>query len=241
MRNKTAYLILAFYFISHFSFSKEVSSIFFKKADKFFRQYVQNGKVNYVALQHGSEELNDLVNMIGSFDLNNANEKTKKAFYINAYHLLIIHSVTEKLPVNFPLEEPGFFSSEKHMVAKELLTLNEIEERKIMNFKDVRVFFVLSSPTQGSIPVANFAYKPNKLNKQFKKRIKETVNNFSFIRVMNKSSLVLFEESFRKADRDFLNDLISLVNKYREDPLPAAYKIDFYPSGRKLNIISQLN
>ena len=241
MKNKTLCLFLLFYFVSHFSFSKNISSSFFKKSDKFFKKYVHHGKVDYLALVQDPGDLNSLVEIIGSHDLSKGDDKTKKAFYINAYHILIINNVIKNFPTDFPLEHPGFFSMIKHRIANEFLTLNEIEEKKLLELKDARIFFVLTAPTQGSIPAVNFAYKPNKLDRQFKKRIKATVNNFSFIRVMNKSSLVLLEESFRKADKDFLTELIFIVNQYRETPLPADYKIDFYPSGRKLNIVTQLN
>lgn len=222
---------------AHFSYSQKPLRKFFKKSDRFFRSYVSDGKVDYHRIISDPSSLEKLTAFIATADLKKATSLGQKAFYLNAYHLLLINNVIKNYPVLFPLETIGFFSSVRHSVAGDTMTLNEIESYKLTKaYKDLRILFVLSSASLGSVNLPDFAFKPGKLEKQFKKRIKETVNDFQFVRVMPRSSKILLAESFKSVPVHFdFGQMIDLINQHRENPLPQGYSIDFYPANRKLN------
>jgi hypothetical protein len=235
---KKYFLLLFLHLLSfHLCFPKSQVSIFFKKSDKFFKKYVKDGRVKYDVIRSQGNELNEIVVLMGKLDLKNESENTRKSFYINAYNLLLIKSVVEYSGLVSSLESPGLFSKSRHWVAGDSLTLNEIEEQKLLKaYRDARILFTLSSGTIGSVKISRYAYKPNKLEKQLTKKVKEVANDFSYVRVMNKSSKILLDESFRKSMGGYMTDFILWLNKYRETPLPDAYAIDFYPSSRRVNI-----
>lgn len=238
MGTRVLAFLLATAFVSHFSYSQKISPRFFKKADRFFKKYVVEGQVDYLTIMEERSELNKLVNFIAAADIQNSSLYHKKAFYINAYNILLIKNVIDHFPVRSPVEETGFFSKTTHAIAGDTLTLNEIESLKLIReYKDVRVLFVLSSASTGSVPVPDFAFKPAKLDQQLKKRIKKIVNDFSFIRVMKRSSKILMAESFKRSQIDFnKNDMVDLINKYRKSRLPVGFPLEYYPVNRKLNI-----
>lgn len=222
---------------AHFSYSQKPLKKFFKKSNRFFRSYVSDGKVDYHKIISDPTPLEKLTAFIAIADLKKASSLRQKAFYLNAYHILLINNVIRNYPVLFPLETIGFFSCVRHPVAGDTMSLNEIESLKLIKaYKDLRVCFVLSSASLGSVYLPDFAFKPGKLEKQFKKRITETVNDFQFVRVMPRSSKILIAESFKSVPVHFgFKQLIELINQHRESPLPQGYIIDFFPANRKLN------
>lgn len=237
MKAKTVIIFICIVFASHFIYAQRLTPKFFKRANRFFKQEVHKGEIDYSSLQKKSGSLNKLVAFISKADLSRNSSRQRKAFYINAYNILLINNVINYFPIQYPLEEKGFFSSIEHAISGDTLTLNEIEDLLIKEHKDIRILFVLSSASKGSVQLADFAFKPRKLNKQFKKRIKETIHNYDYVRVMSRSSKILLVENFIRSSGDFdSKELIDLLNKYLKKPIPAGYTIDFYPANRKLNI-----
>lgn len=234
MKKRLFFLVL---FISLFfiSFAKNPIDKFFTKANKFLENNVENGLVDYVALIKDPEELDELVLFISTLSVKEEKSEVQKAFYINAYNLLVIKSIISNYPVLYPLEEIGLFSATKYKVGNEPYTLNELQG-KLNQFGDVRIVFVLSFGSIGSPQLASFAYLPSKLEKQIEERTKEVCNNQEFIRVAKNTSTVLMGEAFKRTQIDFnKQDIITCINRFREQPLPVGYRIDFYPSNRNLN------
>ena len=96
---------------------------------------------------------------------------------------------------------------------------------------------MLCAAGKGTVPLADFAFKPRKLDRQFRKKIKAVVNDFRFVRVFAKSSRLLLIEDFKKSQTEFLwHDFLSFINKYRQQPLPLDCVVEFYPGNRNLNI-----
>ena len=80
------------------SFAQDNSAFFFPRADKFFNSVVKNDMVNYAAIKDNPVELNSLVMEIARFDLAAVPDpETRKAFWINAYNILVIHAVVQNL------------------------------------------------------------------------------------------------------------------------------------------------
>ena len=65
-------------------------------------------------------------------DLSSASAESKKAFYINAYNLIVIYQVSKFYPLKSPLDKSGFFDKVKHQVAGEALTLNALELKTLV-------------------------------------------------------------------------------------------------------------
>jgi hypothetical protein len=91
--------------------------------------------------------------------------------------------------------------------------------------------------TLGSFPLSDFAFRPEKLDKQLLHKVKMLVNDENYIRIKKNSSRILFCESFLKVGRIAdQKDLIGSINEHREEDLPVTFSLDYYPSNRGLNI-----
>jgi hypothetical protein len=233
MKIKTLFILLLFTFQS---LQAEKLSVFFSKSNKFFSRYVEKGKVNYQKLSRNPKPLTELCSLIASTDLSSSDTTGKKAFYINAYNILVIKEITDHYPIESPLDIEDFFSR-KFTVAGEELSLTDIEKKKIFSqYNDIRLVFVLSSGMLGSAPVPNEAITPKNMEKILTEQARLLSNDNNYVRVKKNSKLILLADMFKKSGTKFKEkDLIKYVNKYRENALPESYSYDFYPGNYKLN------
>lgn len=74
------------------SFFNEIhaNSAFFAKADAFFKEYVNNGRVDYARLHQNPQPLNKLMENATTVKVDKANAEIYQAFWINAYNLAVI-------------------------------------------------------------------------------------------------------------------------------------------------------
>ncbi len=212
---------------------------FTTEADAFFKKYVVNGKVAYAAVQKENETSAALTGKIGRMNLAGASEESKKAFYINAYNILVIQAVTHQLPLKSVMDKPGFFDKTTHLVAGEKLTLNDLEKKKLLQpYADARLHFVLACAAVSCPPLASFAYTPEALNTQLDARTKLALNQPAFIRVSKKDRKVLVSKIFDWYQTDFTRNnqsLLTFINKYRLENIPPDYQVSFYDYDWSLN------
>ena len=157
---------------------------FFAKTEVFLKQHVDHHKVAYSIIQKNKTELEILIQQIATTDLTNENEESKKAFFINAYNLIMIKSIVEKYPVKSPLDISGVFDKNQHVIAGMKLTLNDLENKMLRaKYNDARIHFVLVCGANGCPPITNFAYVPEKLENQLNEQTKAAINNPSFIKI----------------------------------------------------------
>lgn len=211
---------LLFLIASLFAF-QEFNAQFFSKADDFFSKYVVNDGVNYQGLKLNNGELNQLITEIEQANLDGFSEDERKAFYINAYNLLVINQVIENYPVQSVMNVPGFFDKQKFVVAGEKLTLNQLEKDKLLKpYKDPRLHFVLVCGAKGCPPITNFAYRTKQLENQLNNQTRRALNNPLFIRETTNGTQVsqLFEW--------YINDFgesktttVEFINTYRNSKI----------------------
>ena len=102
---------------------------FFDDANSFFKSYIQDGKVDYLSVQQNPSQLNNLRLQIEQATLDDTDDNTRQAFYINAYNILVIAQVVDHYPLNSVLSVPGFFDRNTFSIGGEKLTLNQIEKK----------------------------------------------------------------------------------------------------------------
>lgn len=214
-------------------------SAFFADTDAFLKKVVQDGLVDYGAAARNKAALNRLLQTVGTADLNDANLSEKKAFYINAYNLLVIGAVLEKYPLPSVKEVPGFFEGRKFAVAGERLTLNELENQKLREpYQDPRIHFVLVCAAKGCPSLRAGAYLPTSLDQQLTEQTRLALNDPAFVRVNPGEKQVLVSEIFKWYAADFPagpQGLISFLNTYRSSPVPAGFRSGFYSYDWALN------
>lgn len=223
------------------AFSQPDSEILFKRIDAFMQQYVRNGLVAYSALKKQPQELSSLVESIAKFNLKaEIGGDVEKAFWINVYNVLVIDQVVENYPLESPQNVAGFFDRRKQLVAGEKLTLNEIENIRLRKpFKDGRIHFVLVCAAHGCPPLHNRAFLPDQLNTQLEDLSRKAINNPAFIRVNKASKEVSISKIFTWYALDFDKNVIQYLNRFREQPIPADYKVSYYDYDWRLNAFNE--
>ncbi len=236
---KKIYLVLIVLMFASFTHAQTSMSSFFTEADKFFKSNVSGGLVDYGAIKNNPAKLNGLVKFIGTTSLASSSKQEKKAFYINAYNVLVINQVIKNYPVKSPMDVAGFFDKNKHKIAGESLALNDLENKKLRAvYKDSRLHFVLVCAAISCPTIANYAYKPATLEQQLNARTRLALNSASFIRVKSADKKVLISEIFKWYKADFTNEtgtLTAYLNKYRKTKVPAGYKVGHYTYNWTLN------
>lgn len=233
------FLILIFSTSFLFAFEQQTND-FNTQADTFFKKYVKNGKVDYQTLKSNFTEIDGLYNSLMTVEIKNLTDNEVKAFYINAYNIIVIHQITKYFPLKSALDRSGFFDKVKHPVAGENLTLDQIEKGKvILKFKDPLVHFAFSCAAIGCPELANFAFMPENLDKQLDTRAKNAINNPDFIKVDNTKKEVNLSMIFKWYEKEFLAEsdtIITYINQYRTNKIPTDYAVNFYAYDWSLNV-----
>ena len=213
-----------------------LSSKFFMDVDQFLNIHVKGNGVDYASAK-SNPNLSKLISAIAETDLANASSIEKKAFYINAYNLLVINAVASAYPTNSVNEISGFFDSKKYLVAGEKLTLNKLEKDKLIKTTgDARLHFVLVCGAVDCPPIVGFAYTPEKLEQQLETQTKKALNNAAFIKPT--SNGIELSQIFKWYVNDFggnQKSVVEFINNYRTTPIKSSDKISYYNYDWNLN------
>lgn len=217
----------------------QTTKAFTDDVDAFMKAHVVDGRVDYAQLKKSGVELADLYKQLGSINLASASDKEKKAFYINAYNVAVIHEVVQAFPIKSPLDKAGFFDKLKHRVAGQEMTLNQLEKDKLLNaYGDARVHFAVVCAAVSCPPLASFAYTADKLDGQLDERTKLALNNPSFIRVNKGQKKAELSKIFDWYKSDFTKGgqtALAYVNEFRREKIPGDYTTGFYEYDWTLN------
>jgi hypothetical protein len=218
--------------------SADVKS-FLASSDTFFKKYVDNGSVRYTKIKNNITEIEALYKEAGEMKLDGADDNSKKAFFINAYNVIVIYWVVKHYPLKSPLDDSGFFDKVKHKVAGEEMTLNSLEIKKLLTpYKDARFHFALACAAKSCPPLASFAYMPATLDKQLTERATAALNNPGWMKVNAAQKKVELSKIFDWYKKDFTGDgktEIEWINQYRVEKIPTSYAIGFYEYNWALN------
>ncbi len=237
---KSSSLLITVLFLSiSLNSSAQNLADYFKEVNTFLTKYSMDGMVKYSQVKKSDSRIEAIYNQIGSMNLDGASPAEKKAFYINAYNMVVIYQITKYYPLKSALDQSGFFDQVKHTIAGERMTLNKLEIVKLLStYKDSRVHFALSCAAKGCPKLASFAFFPNKLDQQLKDRSELALNSNYFIRLNQKDKKVSISMIFKWYEKDFTtngNTVLSSINKFRNNKIPSSYSIDYYKYDWSLN------
>ncbi|WP_299820510.1 DUF547 domain-containing protein [uncultured Pontibacter sp.] len=212
---------------------------FYDGVSRLLQQHVVNGQVKYKALQRDETKLDGLVKQIAQYNLSAASGSEKKAFYINAYNVLVLKQVLMQYPVKSVMDVAGFFDKQKFRVAGESLTLNELENKKLRApYQDARIHFALVCAAKSCPPLLNKAYTPKLVEKQLESQTRQSLQNPDFIKILPKQKQVQVSEIFKWYEADFLAEapsVIAYINKYTSMLIPPQYNTRYYTYNWQLN------
>ncbi len=213
--------------------------VFFKKSDLFFKSFVTDSKVDYLALNSDATLLNETLQIAAKIDVKQLDQNTYKAFWINTYNLLVIKGIVDNYPVKSVQDIKGFFDKKSFDVAQQRMSLKKIEETMIKKvLKDPFLNFVLVCASNGCPPLINKAYLPETIDKQLEEQTRISINNPSFIRINNETKTIEVSEMFEWYREDFVNNeykVITFLNKYRTNKIDENWSVEYYKYDWTLN------
>ena len=235
MKNVLNILFLSLLFVGT-ALSQSVDKAFFNQVDSYLKNAVSQGLVDYSQTAN-STKLSELIRYIETADLTNASDDTKKAFFINAYNLNVIHLVGLSYPTDSPMDISGFFDSKRITVAGNKLTLNKLEKDYLLKeYGDARFHFVLVCGAMGCPPITNFAYTPEKLEAQLEQQTRNSMNNSAFLKVSE--GTVELSQIFKWYADDFggsKKNVIEFINRYKSTSISAMADVSYYSYDWTLN------
>jgi hypothetical protein len=232
-------LILFLIFTATLETKAQSIETFFEKSDIFFKKNVKNNKVDYDGIKAKPEQLNEALTIASNIDLTSESKFNVKAFWINAYNLSVIKGIVSKYPIKSALDIVGFFDKETYTIAKQTLTLNDLENNKLRKaFTDPYIHFALVCGANGCPPLISEAYLPETLNEQMHDQAGLALNNPTFVRINPATKTVEISQIFEWYKEDFLADYkkqLDFINLFRENKIDDSYKVVFYNYDWTLN------
>lgn len=136
--------------------------------DTLLQKFVRGNGVRYAAWKKSKADIASLdayLEQVATSDVKSTSKNARIVFYINAYNALAIRSVLRSYPLKSVMDVPGFFDKKKHRVAGALLTLNDIENKKIRPLaKDARVHFAINCASRSCPRLSARAFRAKRLH-----------------------------------------------------------------------------
>ena len=228
---KTTTLLL----LSIFTFTVSAQNDFFDKTDTFFKNFVENDKVNYNLIKENQTSLFGLLDHIAT---NPIPEPDRKAYLINVYNLFVISGIIEAYPIQSTQELPAFYDAKNYVLANEKISLNGLEKELLLKpYGDLGLHFTLVCGALGCPPIIAEAYQTEGLDAKINKRATIALNS-DFIKINHADKKVELSQIFSWYASDFGKnkaEVLTYINNFRKDKIPTDYKVSYYDYNWSLN------
>ena len=156
------------------------------------------------------------------------------AFHLNAYNALAMHNVIESgNPTTLAgLKKVDFFYLRKVRVGGQAISLYDYENRVIRALGDARVHFALNCMSVGCPRLPREPFLPESLDTQLDREARRFFNDSRNVDVDDARAAIRLSEILAFYPEDFLArapSLAAYVNRFRDAPVPAHYRIEFIP------------
>lgn len=201
------------------------------------KKHVDNqGRVDFRGLGASPADLKGYVRYVSRVDKASLTDpRARLAFYINAYNALSMYNVIySEYPEDLDgfFKRFGFFYKKKFQIMKEEMSLYSFENDLIRTENDPRVHVALNCMSAGCPRLPQTPFTTAGLEKELEREAKKFYNEPRNVRTDPKEKKVYISEILDFFTEDFLKKkptLIEYVNLYRNEKVPADYKVEFIP------------
>lgn len=144
--------------------------------DALLEEHQSDGGLGYAGLAEDRSRLDTYLGAVAEVRPDAAGEswspEEKRAFRINAYNALVARGVLERYPdIESVIKVEGFFDAEKHTVAGEELTLNELEKKALSGDPgEPRVHFAVVCASTGCPDLRSEPFSAESLETQLEEQ-----------------------------------------------------------------------
>ncbi|AQT69381.1 hypothetical protein STSP2_02570 [Anaerohalosphaera lusitana] len=206
---------------------------YLNNCNKLFKTYVdEDGRVDYALLRRKRIDLIEVHRTLN--DISNAeymaySRDEKICFWINTHNLLTLKLVVDNYPIqprwymltypdNSIMQIPG--GREKVLFEvwsnKTEHTLQEIEERLMKKFGDLRIAFALSYASRGSAFLRNEAFYPKKLDEQLDEQVQKFIDSSRGVVFDVADNEIKLSDVFNRYKQYFANSKYAEIKRYRD-------------------------
>ena len=200
---------------------------------QFLNQYVQNGLVNYQAVQKSPELLDEILRQLQNVKddhYKSWQRDEQKAFWINAYNVAVIKTILDHYPLKkgvswktlvYPANSiqqiPDVWDQKAIKLLGKDRSLNEIEHEILRKeFKDPRIHFALVCASIGCPVLRPEPYLSNKLDSQLNDQVHVFLSDRRKAYYDKDSDTLHLSPVFRWFGKDFdeSGGVIAFIKKY---------------------------
>jgi uncharacterized protein DUF547 len=174
---------------------------------------VRDGFVYYRALRADRAKLDGYVNQLASASLDKMSREDRIAFWLNAYNAVVLKTVVDHYPIakrstDYPdhsiRQVPGAFERTQHRLAGRTLTLDQIEQTVLPEFKDPRLYLALGRGAVGSGRLRSEAYSGADLEKQLTEVAQECNSRPECVHIDRDNNKVDVSSIFSWREKEFV-------------------------------------
>lgn len=158
------------------------------------------------------------------------------AFHVNAYNALAMHHAA--FSGIKPSSKVRFFFLSGHSIGGETYSLHAYENKVIRPAGEPRVHFALNCMVKDCPRLPREPFASARIEEQLDAAAREFCGSERRVRVDREKGAVRLSSILKWYKKDFLAkepSLSAYVNRYRQDPVPLDFKIEFLPYDWTLN------
>ena len=173
--------------------------------DQVLDVYVRDGLVYYRALKADRARLDAYVNSLASVAIERESSAAQIAFWLNAYNAIVLETVIDHYPTGARSKEypagsvrqiSGAFERLTHRVAGRTVTLDQIEQQILPEFKDPRVYLALGRGAVGSGRLRSEAFGAESVDRQLNEVARECLTRAQCVEIDRGQNVVRLSSIF---------------------------------------------
>ena len=184
-----------------------------KSLDEVLDLYVRDGEVYYRALKTERAKLDGYVASLASQAIDKLPREERLAFWLNAYDALVLQTVINNYPIakrsaayppNSIRQIPGAFERTAHRLAGRSLTLDQIEQTVLPEFRDPRVYLALGRGAEGSGRLRSEAFSGDRIEAQLSEVARECTTRHHCLSIDRASDAISVSSIFSWREKEFV-------------------------------------
>ncbi len=202
------------------------------------------GRIDFTGLARDRADLDTYVGWLGAVGPGSSpgsfpTPEAKLAYYLNAYNALAMYNVVRTgLPLRLPSDKVRFFYWDKLLVGGQRLSLYAFENDVIRPLGDPRIHFALNCMVKSCPRLPREPFMAERLDAQLEAATREFLNDKRNVEPFPPERVVRVSMILNWYEKDFLArapNLAAYVDRYRPEPIPAGYEIEFIEYNWTLN------
>ncbi|MGH9367483.1 MAG: DUF547 domain-containing protein [Thermoanaerobaculia bacterium] len=213
--------------------------------DRVLERFVdEQGRIDFAGVAREPADLNAYLAWVATVSPESSPEafpsaEAKLAYYINTYNALAVYGVIGSgFPPDLKAVKVRFFYGNRFQMGGRPISLYALENKVLRPLGDPRIHVALNCMARGCPRLPRQAFRAGELDRQLEREALRFYNEERNVRPEPAKKTVFLSQILQFYTEDFLAKAPSLtayVNGWREEKIPAQWKVDFIPYDWALN------